>query len=434
MKRMRDESGQALIMVALGLTCILGFVGFATDVGILLHAKRNLQIAADAAALAGANEIRIDSTQVIAAAKAASAQNGFTDGVNSVTVTPSNGPADGPHAGDPSYVEAIVSQAQPTFFMRLFNFTSMPVSARAVAFNGANNGSGCLHALNGSDPDTINLQGHFTVNAPGCQVLDNSKDPCGLDFTGAGGSLTAGSVSMAGGACGHETDSNPLPLPGPQVSDPLASTYTAIPQSSWPACTAAPSGNTWGTSGGRTYNPSGISGGGTTLFCYSSGTNSINNAVTMNPGTYIFTGSLGLQGHGSLNGTAGVTIYLPGPTGIVAAPGGNMNMGGSGNSNLSLTAPSTGPFANVAIYEEPTDTNPVNMEGTPITGVGAGAGLTGIIYLPNAMLELGGNSTTQVLTTDLIVNKLFAFGNATVNISDLSATNTTVLDTIALVE
>src|SRR6478752_5405869 len=87
MKRMRDESGQALILVALCLTCILGFVGFATDVGVLLHAKRNLQIAADAAAIAGANEINIDATQVVAAAKAASAQNGFTNGVNGTTVS-----------------------------------------------------------------------------------------------------------------------------------------------------------------------------------------------------------------------------------------------------------------------------------------------------------------------------------------------------------
>jgi hypothetical protein len=303
----------------------------------------------------------------------------------------------------------------------------MPVSARAVAFNGANNGSGCLHALNGGAADTINLQGSFTVDAPGCQVLDNSSDPCGLDFTGAAGRLTAGSVSVAGGACGHETDSSPLPKKGPQVSDPLASTYTPIPPASWPTCGAAPSGNTWGTTGGKSYTaPGGTD--ATTLFCYSSGTSSITNAVTMNPGTYIFTGSLGLSGHGSLAGPNGVTIYL-------AAPGGNMNMGGSGNSNLSLTAPSTGPFANVAIYEEPLDTNPVNLEGTPITGIGAGAGLTGIIYLPNAMLELGGNSTTQVLKTDLIVNKLFVFGNATVNISDDSAqTNIPPLHSIALVE
>jgi hypothetical protein len=50
------------------------------------------------------------------------------------------------------------------------------------------------------------------------------------------------------------------------------------------------------------------------------------------------------------------------------------------------------------------------------------------------MLELGGNSTTQNLTTDLIVNKLFVFGNATVNISDDSVTHNTPLHTIALVE
>jgi hypothetical protein len=416
---MREESGQAMILVALCLTCILGFVGFATDVGVLLHAKRNLQIAADAAALAGANEITIDSTKIQSAGKAASAQNGFTDGVNGTSVNIYPPPVDGPNINKAGYVEAIVTQPQPTVFMQLFSFTSMPVSARAVAFNGANNGSGCLHALNASAPDTINLQGHFTVDAPGCQVLDNSTANCALDFTGNAGSLTAGSVTVAGTACGHTSDSNPAPRQGPQVSDPLASQYTAIPQSSWPACTAPPTGTTWGTSGGTTYNPSGTN--PTTVFCYS-GNISIGNTVNLSAGTYIFTGSLGLQGHGVLqdNG-AGVTIYL-------AAPNGNMNMGGSGNSNLSLSAPSTGPFANVVIYQEPADTNPVNMEGTPISN------LSGIIYLPSAELELGGNSVTQSLTTDLIVNTFYDFGNATVNITDYSATHNTPLHTIALVE
>jgi hypothetical protein len=420
MKRMTDESGQAAILTALSLVCILGFVGLATDVGVLLHAKRNLQIAADAAALAGANEINIDSTKIIAAAKAASAQNGFTDGVNSVTVTPSNGPADGPHAGDPSYVEAIVAQAQPTFFMRLLNFTSMPISARGVAFNGANNGSGCLHALNGTAPDTIDLQGAFTLDAPGCQVIDNSSAACALDFTGAAGRLTAGSVSVAGTSCGHTSDSSPAPQKGPQVSDPLAGTYTPIPQASRPTCGAAPSGNTWGTSGGKSYTaPGGTA--ATTLFCYSSGTDKIKTDVTMNPGTYIFTSSLALQGNGTLTGSAaGVTIYL-------AAPGGNMNMGGSGTSNLSLTAPTTGPFANVAIYQEPADTNTVSLTGTPISL------LKGIVYLPSAELDLGGN-TSQTLNSDLIVNKLSVSGSATLTLSDLSATTNTPLHTIALVE
>src|ERR1700758_5007427 len=190
MKRMRDESGQPAILAVLSLTCILGFVVLATDVGVLLHAKRNLQIAADAAALAGANYINIDSTKIVSAGKAASAQNGITDGSNGATVTVTNGPLYGPNKGKAGYIEAIVTQPQPTFFMRLFSFTSMPVTARAVAFNGANNGSGCLNALNGTAPATIDLQGHAILNAPGCQVIDNSNDPGALQFTGNAARLT----------------------------------------------------------------------------------------------------------------------------------------------------------------------------------------------------------------------------------------------------
>ncbi|HEY3988536.1 MAG TPA: pilus assembly protein TadG-related protein [Acidobacteriaceae bacterium] len=425
MKSIRDESGQAAILAVLCLTIfMMGFIGLVTDVGYLLHAKRNLQIAADAAALAGANELNIVAAQptlapsVQAAGIAAAAQNGITC---SGCVVIHNPPTSGPHIGNPIYVEAIVTQAQPTFLMRFFGFTSMPVAARAVAFNGFNTGSGCLNALNTSDADTIHLSGSFTLDAPGCQVLDESTSGSALDFTGGAGRLTAGSVGVVGGATGHTTDSSPAPQQVAPVGDPLAGQYTPIPQSSWPACTAPPSGNTWGTSGGTSYNPSGAN--PTTLFCYS-GNISIKNTVTMDPGTYIFTGSLGLQGSGILQSSTdpanGVTIYLAGPNG-------NMNMGGSGTSSLSLTAPNTGPFANVAIYEESTDTNPVNLEGTPITT------FNGIIYLPTAELELGGD-TTQDLNADLIVNKLYDFGNADITITDYSKTNFTVLNTVALVE
>jgi hypothetical protein len=408
MKRMRDESGQAVILVALGLTCILGFVGFATDVGVLLHAKRNLQIAADAAAIAGANEILIDPSKIGAAGKAASAQNGITDGSNGASVVVTNGPLYGPNKGKPNYIEAIVTQTQPTFFMRLFNFASMPVTARAVAFNGANNGSGCLNALNGTAPATIQLQGHAILNAPGCQVIDNSNDPGALQFTGNAARLTAGSVSVVGGVNGFASDSTPPPVTGvQQVSDPLANIIQPLTAAQIPACTAAPTGNNW----------SPASAGG--IVCYS-GNISINSAVHLASGTYVFTGSLGLQGHGSITGT-GVTIYLKGPNG-------NMNMGGSGNANISLTAGSTN-YPSVVIYEEPTNTNQVNMEGTPISA------LSGIIYLPSAQLEVGGNAgVTQDLNVDLVVNSFFDFGSADVNITDFSANHNTPLHTIALVE
>ena len=136
---LRDESGQTLIFVALSMTFILGVVGMATDVGTLLHDKRNLQIAADSAAIAGAVEENINpaAANVQAAGQRAATQNGITNGSNGAVVTINTPPASGPHAGAAGYVEAIVTQTEPVFFMKLFSFTSMNVAARAVAFNGA---------------------------------------------------------------------------------------------------------------------------------------------------------------------------------------------------------------------------------------------------------------------------------------------------------
>src|SRR5215475_2110057 len=49
-----DESGQMLVLTALCMTLLMGFLALAIDVGILFRAKRNVQIAADAGAIAGA--------------------------------------------------------------------------------------------------------------------------------------------------------------------------------------------------------------------------------------------------------------------------------------------------------------------------------------------------------------------------------------------
>jgi len=51
---LRDESGQALVVTALVVPIMVGCIALAVDMGVLYHEKRNLQIAADAAALAGA--------------------------------------------------------------------------------------------------------------------------------------------------------------------------------------------------------------------------------------------------------------------------------------------------------------------------------------------------------------------------------------------
>ncbi len=46
----RGESGQTLILFVLALGVLLGFVAMSVDVGLILHERRSLQNAADAAA------------------------------------------------------------------------------------------------------------------------------------------------------------------------------------------------------------------------------------------------------------------------------------------------------------------------------------------------------------------------------------------------
>jgi hypothetical protein len=389
------------------MTVILGFTAMAADVGTLLHDKRNLQIAADSAAIAGAVEEKVSSVpgDIQALGQTASTQNGFTNGSNQVTVTINTPPASGPHAGAAGYVEAIVSQVEPVFFMKLFSFTTMRVTARAVAFAGATS-SNCVLATNLNQAATIDLQGSFNANFPGCSVVDNSNSPSALDFTGGGGSLTAGSVGVVGGAAGHTGDSSPAPVTGiAPMSDPLAS--LPAPPYDPASCTAAPSGTAWGPAAA----------GGTV--CYS-GNVVVSKNVTMSAGTYVFTGDLQLNGHGSLTGT-GVTLYFAGPNGQLGDPG-------NGNTTLNLTAPTTGTYNGILIYQDRTDANLGEFNGTPITN------LTGIIYMPGAPLEFSGNTVSN-LTTVLIVNQLIEQGNATVNITNYNTTvNNSPLTTVALVE
>ena len=57
MRRARGERGQILLVVILALVALLGIAAFAIDVGYAYYAKRQLQSATDAAALAGAQDL-----------------------------------------------------------------------------------------------------------------------------------------------------------------------------------------------------------------------------------------------------------------------------------------------------------------------------------------------------------------------------------------
>ncbi len=132
--------------------------------------------------------------------KNASAGNGFTDGINNVTVTVNNPPTSGADSGNNKYVEVLATAVQPTYFMKVLGINSQTVTARAVATNvsGVTSGGGCLYTLGppNSAIEGVNVIGSAVLNAPTCGINDNG------DFTTAGKALTvcAGTFGAPGTA------------------------------------------------------------------------------------------------------------------------------------------------------------------------------------------------------------------------------------------
>jgi Flp pilus assembly protein TadG len=75
MRSAREERGQILPLVAIALVALLGISAFALDVGYAYYAKRQLQSATDAAALAGAQDLPNTATAVSTATDYAAANS-----------------------------------------------------------------------------------------------------------------------------------------------------------------------------------------------------------------------------------------------------------------------------------------------------------------------------------------------------------------------
>ncbi len=145
------ERGQALVLVALFLTSLLGMAAVAVDVGRFYTVRRFLQNSADSAALAAANALILGHTQAEAEAEARAllARNFLDDPTGTPPALPSAVPlyADG-HAGEGQYLvegilfsggEVRVALRNPVgyTFGRVVGLTQQEIGARArVGFTG----------------------------------------------------------------------------------------------------------------------------------------------------------------------------------------------------------------------------------------------------------------------------------------------------------
>ncbi len=123
---LRDDTGAVAVIVALSMIALIAFLALVIDVGSLYAERRKLQTAADAAALAGAQELPGSPTRAQSVAAAYVAANAAEAGPAKVTVSTSLA------ANDTVKVE-VGTPSSPLSFSGLWGRDSAPVGTSATA-------------------------------------------------------------------------------------------------------------------------------------------------------------------------------------------------------------------------------------------------------------------------------------------------------------
>ena len=391
---LRQDEGSTLVITAVGMIAILAFAGLAVDVGSLRFARHKLQSAVDAAAVAAALEIpacagNATCPAMTTAAQAALAENGFSNGTQTVncaapagtglTIMISNPPcyqgASDPNSGKSSYVEVVAKENQRTFFAGLIGFSSIPIAVRAEAQKTAN--PNCIYALDPTGGNAITVDLLSTITSS-CGIVDESSAWNALSCNLLA-SLHAPSINVVGGVQGLLCLPSTAPRTGvrlPSQPDPLS----AVPKPAVPACGTSISSPFHGAAaqvivaGNATFYPDQSYCGGIILLPTAN--------VTFEPGVYVLksNGLLNLQGGlnisllSNVTGT-GVTFYNYGPRGAITMLAPTVTLGG-----VNLTAPTSGTYACMLFFQDPQNTDGANI----IASASWNTYLEGIYYFPNA--------------------------------------------------
>lgn len=179
--KLQKKRGAVAVLLAVSLIAILAVAALAMDAGKILDDKRQLQAAADAAALAAADDLFANyaanqgadpSGTAKASALSTASADGFNNNGTANTVTVNIPPASGIAAGKAGYAEVIIQLDQSRGFSGIFGTGTMPVTARAVA--GGNPGNVGILILDPSLESACDIEGNVNILNNG-QIYCNSN-------------------------------------------------------------------------------------------------------------------------------------------------------------------------------------------------------------------------------------------------------------------
>lgn len=393
-----DKRGGVAIIAAMAATSLLGIAGLTVEVGGWYVLRRNMQAAADAAAIAGA--LNFDASKsasgAAAAAQSVASRNGFVHGQSGNAVTVASEPATG-------RVTVTVERPSTGVLLRAAGFgnSTRTISANGVARVVDAGAPPCVLTTTGP----VNVGNNTDITAPNCALASNSAAADAFNI-GSGGStgngsgrITAANIITHGGCDGcAESLGDKLTLTRSPVASSYApkteNAYAALSSWSPPAvgCKALPSDAT----NGVTVQPG----------CYTGISNQPNRTINLAPGVYYLRGNnANLDIKGNLTCTdctpaSGVSIVLVGNG--RAAPG-TVSIGSQGKIELNASSQPTQPELNgVVIYRHNPGGSPANKAEIDFSA-GATVKLNGAVVAPNSGMSMGGNSATSPQSCNIFV-------------------------------
>lgn len=408
---LRDESGQSVVIFSVFMGLIaLGFMAFALDTGMLFRENRMVQSAAQAAAVAAAEQAGYGQTSnEQAVADAMAKLNGFdtTLATNPATVTLST-PTGGNFTG--GYTQATVSKPIHTYFLGAFSKALANVTVSATAIAGGGITSHTCVCVSGN----ISVSGGSTLTANGCGIFDNSTTSSSIELSG-GSTINAYSLAGAAtgwypcnlrlsGGCGDSGDHINIPTIEQGVTSTCSPTLPLAPTFNPSSCVNNP-GNGWVSPGTLTEGPS--TPGGT--ICYKALTVGANGMTdTLTSGIYvIYGGELHFSSNANRGGD-GVFFYLTNGASLVMDGGSGVNLvaGGSTEANGSTAAPSLGSYNGVLVYQDPSDTAAMTITG------GSNPYINGGIIAPSSSVTIDGGSSAAGMQGGFSVKNLTITGGS----------------------
>ena len=430
-KLWNNKRGNALVIAGAALPMVVGAAGLASDTIQWTLWKRQLQRAADSAAIAGVydrNNAKGATTTVEKAVENDLVQNLHTwmdlsDGYPLVEPLDNDGL-------QVNRVKVTLQIQQRLPFSSMFMSAAPMIRASATAASVPSAGNPCVRALV-DDPKLTGLifSGDADIDMPECDLFSNSPSK---DSSVAKGSSTVKANSTGGVGGIQESDNfdvNYYRPYSPAIGDPYAD-VTPDPDDMKCAVskTVTPSG-TWhweGTGSSKvkvddpdviTYTPLELNedtdlsktyaqDGTTQANCFSALNVASGETLTLPAGTYYING-----GNANIQGNltcSGCTIVLTNKDTADDATIGDFKVNAS--SEINMTAPTSGDFQGIAIYQDrraesgADKVNKVNGNSESI--------IEGALYFPKQKLEYNGTGTTDATCTMFVAWVVEFSGNS----------------------